>query len=77
MGRNLGLRLVAEGVEDAETLDLLRGWGCGIAQGYHLSRPLDLADVLPWLAGRTTRALTPAGSTVRGPVPVTTGSVAC
>ena len=57
MGRNLGLRLVAEGVEDEETLDLLRGWGCGVAQGYHLSRPLELADVLPWLSGRTTRSL--------------------
>jgi EAL domain-containing protein (putative c-di-GMP-specific phosphodiesterase class I) len=57
MGRNLGLRLVAEGVEDAETLDMLRGWGCGVAQGYHLSRPLDLAAVLPWLADRSTTRL--------------------
>ena len=57
MGHNLGLRLVAEGVEDAATLDLLRGWGCGVAQGYHLSRPLDLAAVLPWLCDRATRRL--------------------
>ncbi|CAA9322020.1 MAG: diguanylate cyclase/phosphodiesterase (GGDEF & EAL domains) with PAS/PAC sensor(s) [uncultured Frankineae bacterium] len=57
MGHNLGLRLVAEGVEDAATLDLLRGWGCGVAQGYHLSRPLDLAAVLPWLGDRATRRL--------------------
>ena len=49
MGRNLGLSLVAEGVEDEVTLALLRGWGCDVAQGYHLSRPLDLDAVLPWL----------------------------
>ena len=59
MGHNLGLRLVAEGVEDDETLALLRGWGCGVAQGYHLSRPLDLAAVLPWLADRSTSRLAP------------------
>ena len=61
MGHNLGLRLVAEGVEDAATLDLLRGWGCDVAQGYHLSRPLDLAAVLPWLVGRETRRLPDPG----------------
>jgi EAL domain-containing protein (putative c-di-GMP-specific phosphodiesterase class I) len=59
MGRNLGLSLVAEGVEDEQTLGLLRGWGCDVAQGYHLSRPMDLDRVLPWLAGRSTRRLDP------------------
>ena len=61
MGRNLGLRLVAEGVEDAATLELLRGWGCGVVQGYHLSRPLDRAAVPGWLADRSTRRLPAAG----------------
>ena len=42
-----------------QTLDLLRGWGCDVAQGYHLSRPLDLDAVLPWLADRPTRRLEP------------------
>ena len=59
MGRNLGLSLVAEGVEDEPSLELLRGWGCDVAQGYHLSRPLDLDAVLPWLTGRSTRRLDP------------------
>ena len=62
MGRNLGLSLVAEGVEDEQTLELLRGWGCDVAQGYHLSRPLDLDKVLPWLHGRPTGRLAPLGS---------------
>jgi EAL domain-containing protein (putative c-di-GMP-specific phosphodiesterase class I) len=46
LGHNLGLRLVAEGVEDPVTLDLLRQQGCDGAQGYHLSRPVP-ADQIP------------------------------
>ena len=55
LGRNLGLRLVAEGVEDEATLDLLRSWGCPVAQGYLFSRPLDGDAVLPWLAAHGRR----------------------
>jgi len=40
LGHNLGLRIVAEGVEDAETLDWLRNVGCDVAQGYHMARPM-------------------------------------
>jgi diguanylate cyclase (GGDEF)-like protein len=50
LGHNLGLRLVAEGVEDQATLDLLGSWGCDVAQGYFISRPMPGLDVLAWLA---------------------------
>ncbi|MDG3004526.1 sensor domain-containing protein [Paludisphaera mucosa] len=40
LGHNLGLRVVAEGVEDEAALNLLRTWGCDVAQGFHLSPPL-------------------------------------
>jgi len=40
LGHNLGLRLVAEGVEDAATWTMLKALGCDVIQGYHLSRPL-------------------------------------
>jgi diguanylate cyclase (GGDEF)-like protein len=40
LARNLGLRVVAEGVESAEAWDLLAEWGCDVGQGFHLSRPL-------------------------------------
>jgi PAS domain S-box-containing protein len=40
------LRTVAEGVEDAETLELLARLGVGLAQGFHLGRPAPLADTL-------------------------------
>ena len=50
LGHNLGLRLVAEGVEDQATLDLLGSWGCDVAQGYFISRPMPGPDALAWLA---------------------------
>jgi diguanylate cyclase (GGDEF)-like protein len=39
LGHEMGLRVVAEGIEDVETLDLLGELGCDIAQGYFISRP--------------------------------------
>jgi EAL domain-containing protein (putative c-di-GMP-specific phosphodiesterase class I) len=45
----LDLRLVAEGIEDADTLALLDGYGCDTAQGYHLGRPGDAASTTTWL----------------------------
>ncbi|MCB0961332.1 MAG: EAL domain-containing protein [Acidimicrobiales bacterium] len=51
LGHNLGLRVVAEGVEHADDLALLRRLGCDLAQGFHLARPLPLAELLAWLEG--------------------------
>jgi EAL domain-containing protein (putative c-di-GMP-specific phosphodiesterase class I) len=48
LGRNLGLRVVAEGIEDEMALHRLATLGCDVAQGYHLSRPLPAADVHDW-----------------------------
>ena len=45
----LGLRTVAEGVEEAAQLDQLRRLGCSSVQGYLLSRPLDAGSVLELL----------------------------
>ena len=39
LGHEMGLRVVAEGIEDVETLDLLSDLGCDLAQGYFISRP--------------------------------------
>jgi diguanylate cyclase (GGDEF)-like protein/PAS domain S-box-containing protein len=39
LGHNLGLRVVAEGVEDRAAAELLRTWGCDLAQGYYFGRP--------------------------------------
>jgi EAL domain-containing protein (putative c-di-GMP-specific phosphodiesterase class I) len=39
LGPAMGLRIVAEGIEDSETLELLADCGCDVAQGYCISRP--------------------------------------
>jgi EAL domain-containing protein (putative c-di-GMP-specific phosphodiesterase class I) len=46
----LGLRVVAEGIENAAQLSALRGLGCGYGQGYHLCRPTDPAQIPAKLA---------------------------
>jgi diguanylate cyclase (GGDEF)-like protein len=50
LGRALGLRSVAEGVETAEQLALLESLGCDLAQGYHFSRPVAF-DVIRSMLG--------------------------
>jgi diguanylate cyclase (GGDEF)-like protein len=49
LGQILGLRVVAEGIENAAQLDALRSLGCAYGQGYHLCRPADAADLPPFL----------------------------
>ncbi|MGC9669871.1 putative bifunctional diguanylate cyclase/phosphodiesterase [Planosporangium sp. 12N6] len=53
LGHALGLEVVAEGVEDAPTLEHLRLEGCDLAQGYFISRPLPADEFEAWLV-RTT-----------------------
>ena len=49
LGHNMGLVVVAEGVEDAATLDRLRALGCDMIQGFFISRPLAVGDVERWV----------------------------
>jgi diguanylate cyclase (GGDEF)-like protein len=49
LGHNLGLKVVAEGVEDVETFNKLALLGCDHAQGYFLSRPLSPEKATLWL----------------------------
>jgi EAL domain-containing protein (putative c-di-GMP-specific phosphodiesterase class I) len=55
LGRNLGLDVVAEGVETAEIWDLLTSLGCTSAQGYYLCRPVPGADLLAWVSASRAR----------------------
>jgi diguanylate cyclase (GGDEF)-like protein len=50
LGHNLGLVVVAEGVENNEVLERLRFFGCDVAQGYCISRPLAPNHFMSWLA---------------------------
>jgi diguanylate cyclase (GGDEF)-like protein len=48
LGQNLGLRVVAEGVEDVAVWEELSRLGCDFAQGYFLARPMPGADIPAW-----------------------------
>lgn len=56
LAHEIGLRVVAEGVETRQTADRLRGLGCDLLQGYLIGRPMPPQLVGSWLAGRTARA---------------------
>lgn len=47
----LGYRTVAEGIEHADEIALLRSWGCDEAQGYLLARPMEAELVAAYVAG--------------------------
>jgi EAL domain-containing protein (putative c-di-GMP-specific phosphodiesterase class I)/CheY-like chemotaxis protein len=51
-GHRIGLEIVAEGVEDRETLTLLKDAGCDLAQGFLISRPVDAAAVSDMLGAK-------------------------
>jgi EAL domain-containing protein (putative c-di-GMP-specific phosphodiesterase class I) len=55
IGHELGMKVVAEGVETEEQLEFLRANGCDIAQGYLFSRPLPVMDSFKWLASYRSR----------------------
>jgi diguanylate cyclase (GGDEF)-like protein len=52
LGRNLGLSVVAEGVESERIWTELRRLGCTSAQGYYLTRPVPADELRAWLAAR-------------------------
>ena len=64
LAHNLHLKVVAEGVEDEDTMKELARLGCNIAQGFHVSRPLPPAEFGSWLADRGERPAAPVKSSV-------------
>jgi diguanylate cyclase (GGDEF)-like protein len=65
LAHNLGLRVVAEGVEDEVTRDLLAQMGCDKLQGFLVSRPLPEDRLEGWLLARTGVRSAPPGATHR------------
>jgi diguanylate cyclase (GGDEF)-like protein len=55
LGRSLGLRTVAEGVESADAQEMLRNYGCDEGQGYLFSRPVPATQFRAWLARQPVR----------------------
>jgi EAL domain-containing protein (putative c-di-GMP-specific phosphodiesterase class I) len=57
LGRNLGLQVVAEGVEEHATWEHLWAAHCDAAQGHYVSRPLPPREAQTWLLARTRQGL--------------------
>lgn len=55
LARQLGMAVVAEGVEDRDDWDLLRRTRCDFAQGYFIARPMPAADLPGWIQTWETR----------------------
>jgi predicted signal transduction protein with EAL and GGDEF domain len=53
LGHDLGLSVVAEGMEDGATWDLLADLGCDVGQGYFVARPMAPQQFVTWLRSRT------------------------
>ena len=54
LGRNLGFRVTAEGVENQETWEMLETLGCDTAQGYFLTKPIPPDELAEWAARTAT-----------------------
>ncbi len=65
LAHSLGLRMVAEGVEDLTTCSELTRYGCDEAQGFSISRPVPAVELDAWIANRTAHA-----SSSRTPAPL-------
>jgi diguanylate cyclase (GGDEF)-like protein len=76
LAHNLGLRTVAEGIEDSFTFDRLRALGCELAQGFHMSEPLPAASLVTWLDVHTAPPNATTPGQARAPRPRTRLSIA-
>ncbi|MGW8392343.1 putative bifunctional diguanylate cyclase/phosphodiesterase [Pseudoduganella sp. HUAS MS19] len=57
LGHNMGLRVVAEGIESEAAWSILAEMGCDQGQGYHMSRPIPAAELASWVENWKAAAL--------------------
>jgi EAL domain-containing protein (putative c-di-GMP-specific phosphodiesterase class I) len=62
LGHNLGLDIVAEGVEDEATCRALAEHGCDVVQGYWFTPPLPADQMVTWLEERAGQSLSALAS---------------
>jgi predicted signal transduction protein with EAL and GGDEF domain len=68
LARALGLKVIAEGVEEVSQMEVLYNLGCHICQGYLFARPMPAADVETWLANTTTDQSLPRVALLSGDI---------
>jgi len=51
LSHNLDLRVVAEGIESQQILDMLIGMGCDYGQGYYIAKPMPIGEMPAWVKG--------------------------
>ena len=56
LGHNLGLRVVAEGIEKKKELEILKSFGCDQGQGFLISHALNTSDLEQWIELRNSGA---------------------
>jgi EAL domain-containing protein (putative c-di-GMP-specific phosphodiesterase class I) len=66
LGHNLGLQVVAEGVESQAAWDQLVDLGCDLAQGYFMSPPMSTAELALWLSQPNWGPVPTVRTTVKG-----------
>lgn len=59
IAKSLNMEVVAEGVEDAKTAELLATMGVEVLQGFHFAKPMPIDDYILWLAAREMKAELP------------------
>jgi len=69
LGQNLGLKVVAEGVESEEAWHRLAAMGCDTAQGFFLAKPLPVEELMSFILGRAP-AMDEAPRTYAAPQPL-------
>ena len=50
----MGMRIIAEGIEDEKVLSALKGLGCDIGQGNFIGKPMPMSDIEMWKMQRST-----------------------
>lgn len=61
LGHNFKLRVIAEGVENEQSMQLLKDMGCDYMQGYFLARPMPLESLMAWLEERAQHSVKLSG----------------
>jgi EAL domain-containing protein (putative c-di-GMP-specific phosphodiesterase class I) len=67
LGHSLNLSVVAEGIESSEHLKQLEDFGCDVAQGFHLGRPVPPEDIPRWLQTLRKRPSVPSAQRALNP----------